>query len=66
MAHYGGRVEPVIADDVVVGDRLVDDRPERGYLTVTDLRVDGGVTLWFDSGEHTTHPSGTELWRVAR
>lgn len=64
MAHYGGRVEPVVAEDVVVGDRLVDDRPASGYLTVTDLRVDVGVTLWFDSGKHTTHPGGTELWRV--
>ena len=41
MGFYAGSTEPVAAADVAIGDLLVHDQADTGYLKVTDTRNDG-------------------------
>jgi hypothetical protein len=65
MGFYAGSTEPVAAADVAIGDLLVHDQADTGYLKVIDTRNDGTVSLRFETGDTVTFSPGQRLYRVA-
>lgn len=58
------RTEPMFAGDVKIGDLLVHDQAESGYLMVTDVQNIGAVSLRFETGESKTYNVDQKLYRV--